>query len=160
VLGALGTLVLPLTAWLVNRRRRARAASAAELAEAQWDELVSRLGDLGVSPPPGGGTLREWRRHYVQEAYLDDDADLAMGQVVTALEQSRYARPGASVAMLAPEIRAVTKAAAANRPLSQRLRAFFLPRDGMRWWTRWSTVAVDSPGRWLNAALDRLPRRG
>jgi len=158
-LGALGTLVLPLTAWLVNRRRRSRAASAAELAEAQWDQLVSRLGDLGVSPPPGGGTLREWRRHYVREAYLEGDADQALAQVVATLESSRYARPGSSVALLAPEIRTVTRAAAASRPLTLRARAFFLPRDGVRWWHRWGRVATDAPGRWTNALLDRLPRR-
>ena len=159
VLGALGTLVLPLTAWLVNRRRRARAASAAELAEAQWDELVSRLGDLGVRPPPGGGTLREWRRHYTREAYLKDGADDALGQIVTSLESSRYARPGAPVALLAPEIRTITRAAAASRPFPLRARAFFLPRDGVRWWHRWGRVVTDAPGRWTNALLDRLPRR-
>ena len=57
-LGLLGSLVLPLTAFLVNRRRRSKAASPGELAEAQWDQLVSRLGDLGVPQPSGGGTLR------------------------------------------------------------------------------------------------------
>ena len=58
ILGLLGTLVLPLTAFLVNRRRRSRAVSSDELAEAQWDQLVSRLSDLGVPQPSGGGTLR------------------------------------------------------------------------------------------------------
>ena len=159
VLGALGTLVLPLTAWLVNRRRRGRAASAAELAEAQWDELVSRLGDLGVRPPPGGGTLREWRRHYTREAFLEEDADEALGQVVATLESSRYARPGAPVALLTPEIRAVTRAAAASRPLPRRIRAFFLPRDGVRWWNRWGRIVTDAPGRWTTALLDRFTRR-
>ena len=159
VLGLLGTFVLPLTAWLVNRRRRARAAGAAELAEAQWDELVSRLGDLGVSPPPGGGTLREWRRHYAREAYLAPDADDALGVVVATLESARYARPGAPVARLAPEIRTVTRAAAASRPLPRRLRAFFLPRDGARWWNRFANLVADAPGRWAGALLDRLPKR-
>ncbi len=151
--------MLPLTAWLVNRRRRARAASAAELAEAQWDELVSRLGDLGVSPPPDGGTLREWRRHYAREAYLKQDADEALALVVATLESSRYARPGAPAVQLAPEIRTVTKAAAASRPLPQRIRAFFLPRDGVRWWNRWANLVADAPGRWVDALLDRVPRR-
>jgi len=159
VLGALGTLVLPVTAWLVNRRRRAQSASAAELAEAQWDELVSRLGDLGVRPPPGGSTLRDWHRYYTREAYLQEDADEALGQVVTTLESSRYARPGAPVALLAPEIRTIARAAAASRPWPLRARAFFLPRDGVRWWNRWGRVVADAPGRWTSALLDRLPRR-
>jgi transglutaminase-like putative cysteine protease len=158
-LGLLGTFVLPLTAWLVNRRRRRRAADAADLAEAQWEALVSRLGDLGVQPPPGGGTLREWRRHYVREAYLPDDADAALGHLVATLERSRYARPGAVPDPLGPQIRTVTKAAAAGRPLTRRIRAFFVPADGVRWWHRSADIVLDSPGRWLGALLDRLPRR-
>lgn len=160
LLGLLGSLVLPLTAYVVNRRRRARAASPAELAEAHWDELVSRLGDLGIPHPSGGGTLREWRRHYVREAYLDERADAAMGHVVTTLERSRYARPGSSPTELAEDIRTVTRRAATNRPWTQRLRAFLLPRDGVRWWTRALTRITDAPGRWLDTAADRLSRRG
>ena len=159
-LGLLGSLVLPFTAYLVNRRRRSRAASPAELAEAQWDELVSRLGYLGVPQPSGGGTLREWRKHYVREAFLDPHADAAMGTVVATLEQSRYARPGSAPVALAEEIRTVTRTAATNRPWPQRVRAFFLPRDGVRWWTRTMTRITDAPGRWIDAAADRFPRRG
>lgn len=160
LLGLLGSLVLPLTAYLVGRRRRSRAATPGELAEAQWDELVSRLGDLGVPQPSGGGTLREWRRHYVREAYLDERADAAIGHVVATLEQARYARPSASSTELADDIRTVTRAAATSRPLPQRLRAFFLPQDGVRWWTRALTRIADAPGRWIDAAADRFPRRG
>lgn len=160
ILGLLGSLVLPLTAYLVNRRRRSKAASPGELAEAQWDELVSRLGDLGVPQPSGGGTLREWRKHYAREAYLDERADAAMGHVVATLEESRYARPGAPGTPLADEVKTVTRAAATNRPLPQRVRAFFLPQDGVRWWTRTLTRIADAPGRWVDAAVDRFPRRG
>ena len=159
LLGLLGSLVLPLTAYVVKRRRRSRAASPGELAEAQWDELVSRLGDLGVPQPSGGGTLREWRQHYVREAYLDERADAAMGHVVTTLERSRYARPGSAPTELAGDIRTVTRTAATNRPWPQRLRAFLLPQDGVRWWTRSLTRVTDAPGRWLDAATDRLSRR-
>ena len=160
ILGLLGSLVLPLTAFLVNRRRRSRAASPGELAEAQWGELVSRLGDLGVPQPSGGGTLREWRKHYVREAFLDPQADEAMGTVVATLERSRYARPGSTPVVLTEEIRTVTRKAATNRPWPQRVRAFFLPQDGVRWWTRTMTRITDAPGRWIDAAADRFPRRG
>jgi transglutaminase-like putative cysteine protease len=160
LLGLLGSLLMPLTASLVNRRRRSKAASPGELAEAQWDELVSRLGDLGVSQPSGGGTLREWRKHYAREAYLDDRADEAMGHVVATLEQSRYARPGSPATPLTEDIRTVTRIAATNRPWPQRVRAFFLPQDGVRWWRRTLTRIADAPGRWIDAAADRFPRRG
>lgn len=159
ILGLLGTLVLPLTARLVGRRRRARAATQAQLAEAQWDELVWRLTDLGVPRPSGGGTLREWRKHYVREAYLDEDADIAMGHVVSTLERSRYARPDAERVELADDIKVVTRCAASSRPVLRRVRAFFLPQQAVGWWTRLLTRVTDAPGRWVDAAVDRLPRR-
>jgi len=160
LLGLLGSLVLPLTAYLVNRRRRSRAATPGELAEAQWDQLVSRLGDLGVPPPNGGGTLREWRKHYVREADLDNHAEEVMGHVVATLERSRYARPGAAPTELADDIRTVTRSAAINRPLGQRIRAFLVPQDGVRWWTRSMARITDAPSRWIDAAFERFPRRG
>jgi transglutaminase-like putative cysteine protease len=160
LLGLLGSLVLPLTAYLANRRRRSRAATPGELAEAQWDELVSRLGDLGVPPPNGGGTLREWRKHYVREADLDNHAEEVMGHVVATLERSRYARPGSAPTELADDIRTVTRSAATNRPWSQRIQAFFVPQDGVRWWTRSMNRIADAPSRWIDVLFDRFPRRG
>ncbi len=157
-LGFLGTFVLPLTASLVNRRRRLMARTRSELAEAQWTQLVSRLGDLGLPPPPGGGTLRQWRRHYSREAYLDDEADASMGHVVATLERARYARPGSEPVELSDDIRRVTRAAAVSRPWRQRLRAFLVPQDGVRWWSRALTRVTGAPGRWIDSAVDRLPR--
>ncbi len=158
VLGLLGTLVLPLTERVVHRRRRLRAANRAELAEAQWQELVSRLRDLGLSPP-AGGTLRQWSHHYSREAYLDDDAEESMGQVVATLERTRYARPGTDAISMTDDIRRVTRAAAVNRSTRQRVRAFFLPGDGVRWWSRHLAAVTGAPGRWVDATIDRLPRR-
>lgn len=157
-LGLLGTLVLPLTARVAHRRRRLRAANRAELAEAQWQELVSRLRDLGVSPPTGG-TLRQWQRHYAREAYLDEDAEQSMGQVVATLERTRYGRPGAEPLSMTEDIRRVSKAAAVSRSHRHRVRAFFLPGDAVQWWSRVVTTVTAAPGRWLDAAVSRLPRR-
>ncbi|MDQ6715455.1 MAG: DUF3488 and transglutaminase-like domain-containing protein [Actinomycetota bacterium] len=158
VLGLLGTLVLPLTARLVHRRRRARAATSAELAEAQWAELVARLGDLGLSPP-NGGTLRDWRRHYAREAYLDEPAERSMGHVVATLERTRYARPGSEPVRIHDDIRMVTKAAASSRPTTRRVRAFFLPSDGIRWWGEALTRVSSAPGRWVDQLVERLSAR-
>jgi len=158
ILGLLGTLVLPLTARVLHRRRRLRAANRAELAEAQWQELVSRLRDLGLSPPTGG-TLRQWSHHYSREAYLDDDAEHSMGHVVATLERTRYAKPGAEPLPMTEDIRRVARAAAVSRSRRQRVRAFFLPGDGLQWWNRLSAKVTGAPGRWVDAAVDRLPRR-
>ena len=101
-----------------------------------------------------------WREHYVREAFLDPQADEAIGTVVATLERSRYARPGSAPIVLTEEVRTVTRKAAANRPWPQRVRAFLLPQDGVRWWTRTMARATQAPGRWINSAADRLLRRG
>lgn len=157
LLGLLGSLVLPLTARLVHRRRRLRSLDAADLAEAQWDELVSRLTDLGFRPPDGG-TLRDWRAHYTREAYLDDDAQASMGHVVSTLERTRYARPGRSEVDVRDDLRVITRAAAESRPRGQRLRAFLFPRDGVAWWSRLVSALTSAPGRLLAPVAARLPR--
>ena len=158
LVGLLATLVLPLTARLVHRRRRLGAANRAELAEAQWQELVSRLRDLGVSPPTGG-TLRQWRQHYVREAYLDDAAEASMGHVVATLERTRYARPDAHAVTLDDDIKRVTHAAAVGRSRRRRVTAFLVPGDGVRWWGGFVTRVTGAPGRWIDANVERLPRR-
>jgi hypothetical protein len=81
-----------------------------------------------------------------------------MGIVVTNLERSRYGRPGSAPVALTEEIRTVSRRAAANRPWLQRVRAFFLPRDGGRWWLRTMTLITAAPGRWIASATDRLLR--
>ncbi len=158
VLGLLGAFVLPVTTRLVHRRRRASAGDRSELAEAQWSELVARLWDLGLSPPTGG-TLREWREHYAREAYLDDAAQHSMGRVVATLERTRYARPDAQPVEIGEDIRRVTRAAAVSRPPRNRLRAFFLPSDGVRWWNQQWVRITGAPGRWVDTLVDRMPRR-
>ncbi len=158
LLGLLGSLVLPVTARLVHRRRRARAADAAELAEAEWAELVSRLRDLGLHPPPGG-TLREWRTHYVRHGYLDADADASIGRVVATVERTRYARPGLVMPDGADDVEKVTHAVSQGRPTPQRLRAFFVPETGVLWWSRSTAALTRAPALWGRRILDRLPRR-
>jgi len=158
LLGLLGSLVLPLTASLVYRRRRARAADAAALAEAQWAELVSRLGDLGLHPP-SGGTLREWRAHYVKHGYLDDEVDASIGRVVATVERTRYARPGVDPVDVHPDVEVITQAVSQSRPLPQRLRAFFVPAAGVGWWSGRAGAISQVSSRWWSTVVERLPGR-
>ena len=158
LLGLLGSLVLPVTARLVHRRRRLGSLDASELAEAQWAELVSRLTDLGFRPPDGG-TLRDWRAHYTREAYLDDAAQQSMGHVVATLERTRYARPGRAEVDVRDDLRTITRAAAESRPRGLRLRAFLFPRDGVAWWSRLVTTVTRAPGRLAAPLMARLPHR-
>ncbi|MEO7060503.1 MAG: DUF3488 and transglutaminase-like domain-containing protein [Lapillicoccus sp.] len=157
-LGLLGSLVLPITARLVHRRRRLQSLDASALVEAQWAELVSRLTDLGFHPPDGG-TLRDWRAHYTREAYLDDEAQESMGHVVSTLERTRYARPGRGDVDVRDDLRVITRAAAGSRPRTRRVQAFLFPGDGVAWWSRLFLGVTSAPGRWVDTLVDRLPRR-
>jgi len=82
-----------------------------------------------------------------------------MSHVVATLERTRYARPGTEPISMTEDIRRVTRAAAASRSRRNRVRAFFLPGDGVQWWSRHVTKATGAPGRWVDATVDRLPRR-
>ncbi|WP_170185780.1 transglutaminaseTgpA domain-containing protein [Lapillicoccus jejuensis] len=159
LLGLLGSLVLPVTARLLHRRRRERAPDPATRAEAEWQELVSRLGDLGLRPP-SGGTPREWARHYVVEGYLDEQAEESMGRVVTTLERGRYARPGSALDDRHPDVESVARAAARGRPVSRRVRAFLAPRAAVAWWSGLGSRVAALPRRALSGVVARLPRRG
>jgi hypothetical protein len=162
VLGLLGSLVLPATAFVLRRRRGARGPAATRV-EAQWEGLTSRLDDLGLSGPQGG-TLRDWERHYRQAAYLDDEAGAALGRVVATVETARYARPGTVPSDdVSPQIRTVTRAAARTRTRRQRVRALFLPGDGVRWWRRLGvgvSAGAGSVRARLARAVARVHRRG
>ena len=158
LLGLIGSLVLPVTARAVHRRRRARAPDSPALVEAQWDELVSRLGDLGIHPP-AGGTLRDWREHYSRHGYLDDDADASMSRVVSTVERTRYGRPERSRLDVHEDVERVTRAASRSRPTGRRLHAFFLPDTGVRWWSQRVTAVTSVPARWGRTLRARLPRR-
>ena len=158
LLGLLGSLVLPVTARTVHRRRRERARDPATRAEAEWTELVSRLGDLGLRPP-SGGTPREWARHYVVEGYLDEQAEESMGRVVTTLERGRYARPGVDLDDRHPDVETVARAAARGRPVSRRVKAFLAPTAAVTWWSGLGSRVAAVPRRVGAAVTARVPRR-
>ncbi len=135
--GVLGVLVLaaltPLGAWLARRRARRRAVDDAARVEAEWQSLLLRLGDVGLVPGDGA-TPRQASRQLGRDAYLTPDEDAALGRVVDALEQARYARPGVELPDVAPDARTVRRAAVGRRRRSDRLRALFLPEEGRRHW--------------------------
>lgn len=155
LLGLLGTLVLPVTAWLVRRSRTRGAAREAQRVEAAWSELTGRLGDLGV-PAPAGGTLRDAQRHYVDQAHLQGAPLQALGTLVASVEQARYARPGTDVPAGAPQqAHEVLTAVARGRSWRLRLRALLLPTDGRLFWS--STMARTN--RWAGVVAESVTRR-
>lgn len=92
VLGVLGALTMPATAWWERRRRRRVARSEQERVEVIWQDLLERLDDVGVSPPPDA-TPRQIGKFIWGETFLSPESRGALRRMVSAVEQARYARP-------------------------------------------------------------------
>lgn len=137
LVGLLGAFVMPVTAWLLRWRRRRAARNRQELIEAEWDALTAQLHDLGLSPPEGG-TLRQWREHFVRTGHLDAEHTKAMGRVTATLERSRYDRPERTspeqAAELQRDIRSVRRSIARTRALKTRVRSWFWPSTAVDAW--------------------------
>ncbi|NHA66802.1 transglutaminase TgpA family protein [Phycicoccus flavus] len=138
VLGVLGVLLLaaltPLGAWLARRRARRDARDDARRVEAEWQSLLSRLGDIGLVPGDGA-TPRQASRQIGRAAYLSPDENAALTRVVDTLEQARYARPGAPLPDVADDAHTVWRAALGRRRRLDQARALLLPAEGRRHWT-------------------------
>ena len=97
LIGILGSLAVPLAARSRLRRRLRRAPDESTRVEIEWQAMIERIGDLGVIPPRGS-TPRQAGRFYQREAYLEGDQTEALQRVVSGVERSRYAPPGATIA--------------------------------------------------------------
>jgi transglutaminase-like putative cysteine protease len=126
-------LLVPGAAWVARRRALARSRDEAERVEAEWESLVMRLGDIGVTADDGA-TPRQASAQLGRAAYLTRDEDAALGRVVATLEQARYARPGGTVGDVEHDARTVWRAAFSRRRRLDRVRAVLLPEQGLRWW--------------------------
>jgi hypothetical protein len=133
----LAVSVMPLTAWLVRLRRRRAAANRQELIEAEWDDLTAHVTDLGLAPPPGG-TLRQWREHFIRTGHLDDASAKVMDRVTSTLERSRYDRPGRTTpeqtVALHRDIRTIRRNVSRSRALRMRIRAALWPSTAVEAW--------------------------
>jgi transglutaminase-like putative cysteine protease len=139
LIGLLATFLMPLTAWVVRLRRRRAASNRQELIEADWEELTAHLRDLGLSPPQGG-TLRQWRQHFVTTGHLDADNTKAIGRVTATLERARYDRPDRTTpeeaALVHRDIKAVRRHISRTRAWQTRVRSYLWPSTGVEVWRR------------------------
>ncbi len=126
-------LLVPGAAWTARHRALARSRDEAERVEAEWESLVLRLGDIGVTAADGA-TPRQASAQLGRAAYLSPDEDAALGRVVATLEQARYAPPGGTVGDVEDDARTVWRAAFSRRRRLDRARALLLPEEGLRWW--------------------------
>lgn len=155
-LGGCGALVLPATAYLL--RLRPAGPRRGERVEAHWARLTARMEDLGLRPPVGA-TLRDAELFYRSTAVLDDPGRAALAQVVSTVEQVRYARPGrAPEADLGAAVRSVAVAASRTRSRRQRVRAFLAPGQATRWWRQVSAAASARLAR-AGAGVSWMSRR-
>jgi len=150
-------LLLPVGAWVRRWRARRRAVDDAARAEAEWQSLLARLDDVGISPPPGA-TPRQTGRYVRERAYLSGDSQEALGRVVATIERGRYAAPTAELADLRPDARTVWRAASRTRSRSLRLRAALAPSEGVRAWSGWADAALALP-RWASRSWRAVVRR-
>lgn len=127
----LALLLLPVGAWSRRRRLRLDARDDAERVEADWASLISRLGDIGIAPPPGS-TPRQAGTRLTQDAVLSGEPREAMGRLVATLERARYAPARAEIPDVSDDARTVWHAALSTRQRSDRARALLLPADGVR----------------------------
>jgi transglutaminase-like putative cysteine protease len=126
--------LVPAGAWISRRRARRRSRDESERVEAEWESLVLRLGDIGVTASDGA-TPRQASAQLGKAAYLDADEGAALGRVVATLERARYARPGTShVEDVGADARTVWRAALSRRRRLDQVRALLLPEEGLRWW--------------------------
>ena len=126
-------LLVPGGAWLARRSALLKARDEAERVEAEWESLVLRLGDIGITASEGA-TPRQATTQLGRDAYLSAPESAALGRVTSTLEQARYARPGAPVDDIGEDARTVWKAALSRRRRIDQARALLLPEEGLRWW--------------------------
>ena len=126
-------LLVPGAAWGSRRRALARARGEADRVEAEWESLVLRLGDIGVTADDGA-TPRQASAQLGRGAYLTTEEGAALGRVVATLEQARYAPPGGPIGSVEEDARTVWRAALSRRRRLDQARALLLPEEGMRWW--------------------------
>lgn len=133
----LAVLIMPITAWLLRQRRRRAAVSQQDLVEADWEELTSHLGDLGL-PSVEGATLRQLRERYVRDGHLDEESSSAMGRVTATLEKTRYDRPERTspqeAIRLHHDIQTIRRQVGGTRAWQTRVRSFLWPRTGVSFW--------------------------
>ncbi|MER7074094.1 DUF3488 and transglutaminase-like domain-containing protein [Terrabacter sp. NPDC000476] len=145
----LAVFVMPITAWLLRVRRRRAAVSQRDLIEAEWLDLTSHLGDLGLQAPDGV-TLRQLRDRYVGDGHLDEENASAMRRVTATLEKARYDRPERTspqeAIRLHHDIRSIRRQVGRTRAWQTRVRSFLWPAAGVSFW-RGLPDRIPRPGR-------------
>ena len=143
--------VLPLTALVLRERSRRSPRPPAEQIEADWDRLLTDLGDLGMSATPGA-TPRAAGRQLVHRSGAGARGTDQMRRIVTTLERARYAPPsGAPSREDAQQVRDdvddLVSRVRRSRAGGSRVRSALVPRSAVRWWAGLPGRVVDQVRR-------------
>ena len=125
--------VLPLLArW--SRRRLHTGRSAGDNAarvQAQWDDLVSRMEDLGIDPAPEVSP-RSQEKHYRLHLVVGREGQESLHRAVSVLERVRYSdRPSPADDLAAPAEDLLMRIRS-GRSFRTRVAATLFPRSGRR----------------------------
>ncbi len=157
-IAALLALVTPITARLVIRGRRLRAASDAALAHATWRELRDDLADYGL-PCHASESPRAFAARVLATLRLDEPAREALGRIAGAEERARYAAAQLPLPALREDGTTVRRALARQADWKRRWRSRVLPASVL-WPARHGMQhALDVFG-WMDSARIRLHDRG
>ncbi|SDJ14496.1 Transglutaminase-like enzyme, putative cysteine protease [Frankineae bacterium MT45] len=138
----LAIVLIPVGRRAAARRRRIAAATADPL----WDELTATARDLGYVWSPS--TSPRQVTALLGAGPVSGEALTSLATLSAAVEDARYARPGAvstqteADGRLVDDLKTVESALRDNRGRVARLQARFMPADG------WNGVRLLLPKRW------------
>lgn len=134
LLGILAVLaIMPVSALVARRLGRRAALDDAQRVEREWQELITRLDDLGLRPPVGA-TPRQTGVWLTRRLHLEGERREQLDHVVATLERARYAPPGADLPDISHEVGEVVERVRSSRQGSLQLRSVLWPQDGVDAW--------------------------
>lgn len=134
--------IVPATAWVGRRRERAAAADERARTEAEWQDMLTRLEDLGIRPPTGA-TPRHVGDWVGRRGNLDEPTREQLDHVVTTVERARYGVPGQQLPDIAHEVTSIVGEVRRQRMARSRVKAVLWPRSGVDAWTSLPQRLVD-----------------
>ena len=152
------SLLLPVIAARQRRRRYRGATDDAARVEAQWFDLVHRIGDLGIPVPPSL-TPRQTRDFVQERGALGPGPTQALGRVVHVVELARYAPPSVDLGDPRQDVHRVLAAVGESRSWRARARAWFAPSEGVRTVSAIADRIGSAPGRAARGLRALPPRR-